>query len=148
MNVSSQDYRLRLDVIDPERSGREAGDCRVRIDVRDGVNGDLREGSARGRGQSFSHACADVSPHARAKKPVTLRFEGRSDRRGQGLSGRPRGRRRRAPGGPPDEVYQLAADMGGVGFIHSAACEIVRNSALINIHMINAAAQARVPYGQ
>jgi GDP-D-mannose 3',5'-epimerase len=49
------------------------------------------------------------------------------------------------PSGRPDEVYQLAADMGGMGFIHSAACEIMRNSALINIHMIGAAADARVP---
>ena len=47
-------------------------------------------------------------------------------------------------GARPDEVYQLAADMGGMGFIHSAACEIMRNSALINIHMIDAAAQAGV----
>jgi GDP-D-mannose 3',5'-epimerase len=44
-----------------------------------------------------------------------------------------------------DEVYQLAADMGGMGFIHSAECEIMRNSALINIHMIDAAARAKVP---
>ena len=36
---SSQDYRLRPEVIDPERSGWEARDCRVQIDVRDGVNG-------------------------------------------------------------------------------------------------------------
>lgn len=43
-----------------------------------------------------------------------------------------------------DEVYQLAADMGGMGFIHSAECEIVTNSALINLHMINAAAKAGV----
>ena len=40
-----------------------------------------------------------------------------------------------------DEVYQLAADMGGMGFIHAAECEIMRNSALINIHMIDQAAQ-------
>ena len=39
-----------------------------------------------------------------------------------------------------DEVYQLAADMGGMGFIHSAECEIMRNSALININMIDAGA--------
>jgi GDP-D-mannose 3',5'-epimerase len=39
-----------------------------------------------------------------------------------------------------DEVYQLAADMGGMGFIHSAECEIMRNSALINIHMTHSAA--------
>ena len=43
-------------------------------------------------------------------------------------------------GRPADEVYQLAADMGGMGFIHSAECEIMRISALINIHMINSAA--------
>src|SRR2546426_9184964 len=41
-----------------------------------------------------------------------------------------------------DVVYQLAADMGGMGFIHSAECEIMRNSALININMIHAAARA------
>jgi nucleoside-diphosphate-sugar epimerase len=41
-----------------------------------------------------------------------------------------------------DEVYQLAADMGGMGFIHSAECEIMRNSALININMIEATARA------
>lgn len=34
-----------------------------------------------------------------------------------------------------DEVYQLAADMGGMGFIHSAECEIMHNSVLVNIHM-------------
>lgn len=44
-----------------------------------------------------------------------------------------------------DEVYQLAADMGGMGFIHSAECEIMRNNALINLNMIDAAAAARVP---
>lgn len=43
-----------------------------------------------------------------------------------------------------DEVYQLAADMGGMGFIHSAECEIMRNSALVNIQMIHAAAAAGV----
>lgn len=46
--------------------------------------------------------------------------------------------------GSPDEVYQLAADMGGMGFIHSAECEIMRNNALINVHMPYAAAQAGV----
>jgi len=50
----------------------------------------------------------------------------------------------RLPGGPPDEVYQLAADMGGMGFIHTAECEIMRNSALVNIHMVHAAARAGV----
>jgi nucleoside-diphosphate-sugar epimerase len=51
---------------------------------------------------------------------------------------------RTSTGRPFDEVYQLAADMGGMGFIQSAECEIMRNSALINIHMINAAATAGV----
>ena len=51
----------------------------------------------------------------------------------------------RVEGKPADEVYQLAADMGGMGFIHSAECEIMRNSALINIHMTHCAAIARVP---
>src|SRR5437763_13994615 len=41
-----------------------------------------------------------------------------------------------------DEVYQLAADMGGRGFSHSAECEILRNNALINVNMIHAAARA------
>ena len=45
---------------------------------------------------------------------------------------------------PFTEVYHLAADMGGMGFIHSAACDIMRNSALINIHMINAASRANI----
>ncbi|MBC8264840.1 MAG: NAD-dependent epimerase/dehydratase family protein [Anaerolineales bacterium] len=48
-------------------------------------------------------------------------------------------------GGTFDEVYQLAADMGGMGFIHSAECDIMHNSALINIHMIDAAAKMEAP---
>lgn len=48
-------------------------------------------------------------------------------------------------GGRPDEVYQLAADMGGMGFIHSAECEIMHNSVLINVHMTHQAAAAGVP---
>ena len=43
-----------------------------------------------------------------------------------------------------DEVYQLAADMGGMGFIHTAECDIMRNSALINNHMIDAATRMGV----
>jgi nucleoside-diphosphate-sugar epimerase len=43
-----------------------------------------------------------------------------------------------------DEVYQLAADMGGMGFISSAECEIMHSSALININMIHAAAMASI----
>lgn len=46
--------------------------------------------------------------------------------------------------GPLDEVYQLAADMGGMGFIHSAECEIMHNSSLINIYMTHAAARKKV----
>jgi nucleoside-diphosphate-sugar epimerase len=34
-----------------------------------------------------------------------------------------------------DEVYQLAADMGGMGFIQNAECDIMHNSALININV-------------
>jgi len=44
-----------------------------------------------------------------------------------------------------DEVYQLAADMGGMGFISVAECEVLRNNALINIHMTHTAAQMGVP---
>jgi nucleoside-diphosphate-sugar epimerase len=48
------------------------------------------------------------------------------------------------PSGKPDEVYQLAADMGGMGFIHSAECEIMHNSVLINVHMTHHAAMLGV----
>ena len=46
---------------------------------------------------------------------------------------------------PPSQVYQLSADMGGMGFIHSAECEILHNSTLINIHMTHAAAEHGIP---
>src|SRR5437867_9642898 len=39
-----------------------------------------------------------------------------------------------------EEVYDLAADMGGMGFISKAECEVLRNNALINIHMAHMAA--------
>lgn len=42
------------------------------------------------------------------------------------------------------EVYQLAAEMGGMGFISTAECEIMRNSALINVNMPQAAVDAGV----
>jgi GDP-D-mannose 3',5'-epimerase len=48
-------------------------------------------------------------------------------------------------GGTFNEVYQLAADMGGMGFIHSAECEIMHNSILINVHMCHTAAAMGVP---
>ena len=51
----------------------------------------------------------------------------------------------KAVSGPLEEVYQLAADMGGMGFIHSAETEIMRNSVLININMTHAAAEAKIP---
>jgi GDP-D-mannose 3', 5'-epimerase len=44
-----------------------------------------------------------------------------------------------------DQVYQLAADMGGMGFIHSAETEIMHNSILINVHMTHLAAQLGTP---
>ncbi len=47
--------------------------------------------------------------------------------------------------GRPDVVFQLAADMGGMGFIHNAECEIMHNSVLINVHTIRQAADLGVP---
>jgi GDP-D-mannose 3',5'-epimerase len=41
--------------------------------------------------------------------------------------------------GDIDEVYNLAANMGGIGFIESHKAEIMRDSALINLHVIEAA---------
>ena len=38
-----------------------------------------------------------------------------------------------------DEVYHLAADMGGIGYITAFHAEIARNSAMINLHMLEAA---------
>ncbi|MFC2158179.1 NAD-dependent epimerase/dehydratase family protein [Acidobacteriota bacterium] len=50
-----------------------------------------------------------------------------------------------SPGQTPfDEVYQLAADMGGMGFISTAECEIMRNSSLINIHMTHSSSKAGI----
>jgi GDP-D-mannose 3', 5'-epimerase len=43
-----------------------------------------------------------------------------------------------------DEVYQLAADMGGMGFIQSAETDVLTNNVLINVHMTEAAARAGV----
>jgi GDP-D-mannose 3',5'-epimerase len=44
----------------------------------------------------------------------------------------------------PDEVYQLAARMGGMGFIEGAAAEILQTSARINLNMVRAAGEADV----
>lgn len=41
-----------------------------------------------------------------------------------------------------EEVYQLAADMGGIGFISSVHADVARNNVLINAHMIEAAHKA------
>jgi nucleoside-diphosphate-sugar epimerase len=38
-----------------------------------------------------------------------------------------------------DEVYHLAANMGGIGFIESAKAEIMRDNVLIDTHMLEAA---------
>jgi len=43
-----------------------------------------------------------------------------------------------------DEVYQLAADMGGMGFIASHEVDCLTNNALININMIKAACEESV----
>ncbi|MER3425558.1 MAG: NAD-dependent dehydratase, partial [Nitrospiraceae bacterium] len=37
------------------------------------------------------------------------------------------------------DIYNLAADMGGIGFIESHKAEIMHNNALINLHMLEAA---------
>jgi len=47
---------------------------------------------------------------------------------------------RRATRGVQD-VYQLAADMGGIGFISAYHADVARNNILINAHMIEAARQ-------
>ena len=43
-----------------------------------------------------------------------------------------------------DEVYQLAANMGGMGFIHSAECEIMTDNMIINLNMISEANRLKV----
>lgn len=46
-----------------------------------------------------------------------------------------------------DEVYQLAAEVGGLGFImdHDNDALMLRNSALINLHVLEACRQQKVP---
>jgi len=46
-------------------------------------------------------------------------------------------------GGRGAEVYNLAANMGGIGFIESNKAVIMHDNVLINIHMLEAARQAR-----
>ncbi len=47
---------------------------------------------------------------------------------------------------PFDEVYQLAADMGGAGFVFSGEndADIMHNSAMINLHVVEASVKANV----
>jgi len=48
------------------------------------------------------------------------------------------------PGGL-DEVYQLAANVGGMGYTAVEECEIMHDNALININMIHTAAKMGIP---
>src|SRR2546421_6296957 len=43
-----------------------------------------------------------------------------------------------------EEVYALAADMGGMGFISAHHADILRNNALINIHTLDASRENSV----
>lgn len=43
-----------------------------------------------------------------------------------------------------EEVYQLAADMGGIGYITAYHALVFRNNALINMHMLEAARQQKI----
>jgi GDP-D-mannose 3',5'-epimerase len=43
-----------------------------------------------------------------------------------------------------DEVYNLAADMGGIGYITASQADISRNNVLINAHMLEASRQNAV----
>ena len=48
---------------------------------------------------------------------------------------------RPAPDGSITEVYHLAADMGGIGYITANHADIARNDTMINVHMLEAARQ-------
>lgn len=43
-----------------------------------------------------------------------------------------------------EEVYHLAADMGGIGYITGTHASIARNNSLMNLHMLDAAVEADV----
>jgi len=43
-----------------------------------------------------------------------------------------------------DQVYNLAADMGGIGYITAYLADISRNNILINVHMLEASRQSAV----
>jgi nucleoside-diphosphate-sugar epimerase len=51
---------------------------------------------------------------------------------------------RRVLDGGADEVYQLAADMGGMEFISSQECAIMRNNVLLNLNVLDTAARAGI----
>lgn len=42
-----------------------------------------------------------------------------------------------------DEVYQLAADRGGAGYMEPAECEMMKNNVLINVYMITEAVKLK-----
>lgn len=44
-----------------------------------------------------------------------------------------------------DQVYSLAANMGGIGFIETHRAEITRDNTMIDLHMLDAACSAGVP---
>jgi len=50
-----------------------------------------------------------------------------------------------SPKGTFDEVYHLAADRGGMGYIVSAETDIMRNNALIDAHTISESALIGIP---
>ncbi len=43
-----------------------------------------------------------------------------------------------------DEIYHLAADMGGIGYISTYHARVLRNNSLINLHMLESARQRQV----
>ena len=50
----------------------------------------------------------------------------------------------KATRGGIDQVYNLAADMGGIGYITANHADIARNNILINAHMLEASRQSEV----
>lgn len=51
---------------------------------------------------------------------------------------------RRALEGGANEIYQLGADMGGMEFISTAECDIMRNNIAMNFNVLDAATRAGV----
>lgn len=44
----------------------------------------------------------------------------------------------------PEEVYHLAAEMGGIGYITGTHAPVARNNTLMNLHMLDASVEAGV----